>query len=471
MWDIYYTVGSIQDALNILNNEGRQARVIAGGTDLVLELKNGMHPQVRSLIDINRAIGLNSITEEDGFVYIGPSVTHNQCLVSKELIEFGMPLLKACQSIGAPQIRNIGTVYGNLITASPANDTISALIALDAEVLISSAKSEKWIKLIDFYLGVRKITLLENEMITNLRFRKMAPDEKGVFTKYILRQAHGISVVNASIVLGFKGNHISSAKIALGAVAPTVRRANITEGFLIGKELTREVIKEASSISAKEINPIDDVRASKAYRCHLVPILIEKGLNEISNGKWGIYEENPVLLWGKEYNGIKAIKNRIAHSKNDEILTKINGQEYHFVKGQDKTLLELVRDQARLTGTKLGCGEGECGACTLYLNGLPVLSCLVPAPRAHEAEITTIEGLAKNTELHPVQKAFIEEGAVQCGYCTPGFIMSAVKLLDEKPNPTKKEIKEGLVGNICRCTGYYSIISAVERSSQSFSSQ
>ena len=269
----------------------------------------------------------------------------------------------------------------------------------------------------------------------------------------------------------FKGNHISSAKIALGAVAPTVRRANITEGFLIGKELTREVIKEASSISAKEINPIDDVRASKAYRCHLVPILIEKGLNEISNGKWGIYEENPVLLWGKEYNGIKAIKNRIAHSKNDEILTKINGQEYHFVKGQDKTLLELVRDQARLTGTKLGCGEGECGACTLYLNGLPVLSCLVPAPRAHEAEITTIEGLAKNTELHPVQKAFIEEGAVQCGYCTPGFIMSAVKLLDEKPNPTKKEIKEGLVGNICRCTGYYSIISAVERSSQSFSSQ
>ena len=143
------------------------------------------------------------------------------------------------------------------------------------------------------------------------------------------------------------------------------------------------------------------------------------------------------------------------------LIMKLNGEEVTVQVRPSAMLVEVLRDQLELTGTKVACGEGECGACTVLLDGVPVNSCLVPALKAQGREVMTVEGMAPLGELHSLQKAFVEHGAVQCGYCTPGMLMSAKALLDHNPHPTEDEIRLAISGNLCRCTGYAKIVEAI----------
>jgi len=139
----------------------------------------------------------------------------------------------------------------------------------------------------------------------------------------------------------------------------------------------------------------------------------------------------------------------------------INGKQYNLSVNPNHTLLELLTENLGLTGTKMGCNDGDCGACTVIIDGKAICSCLVLAIEAQDKEIMTIEGLASNGQLHPLQQAFAEYGAIQCGYCTPGMIMSAKSLLDKKPDATEQDIRIALQGNLCRCTGYVKIVEAI----------
>ena len=148
------------------------------------------------------------------------------------------------------------------------------------------------------------------------------------------------------------------------------------------------------------------------------------------------------------------------------ITLTVNDRAYEVAVAPNRTLTQLLRDDLNLLGTKEGCGVGDCGACTVIMDGKPVNSCLVLAVQADGSDITTIEGVATSDGLHPVQQTFVEMGAIQCGFCTPGMVLSATSLLENNPHPTEHEVRQALSGNLCRCTGYQKIVEAVQEASR-----
>ncbi|MBI5840427.1 MAG: FAD binding domain-containing protein [Chloroflexi bacterium] len=477
MWHNYINASSTDEVVKILAEKGAGARVVAGATDLILELERGIRKGIETLIDVTRIPNLDQIIlDEDDTIHLGPLVTHNHCAASKLIRERAYPLARAAWEVGAPQIRNRGTIAGNLITASPANDTITPLMALRASVTLLSARGERTVPLQEFYTGVRKTVMQADEMLVDISFPALTSTQRGTFVKLALRRAQAISVVNTAVILDIKEDTVKSAVITLGSVAPTIIHAAEAETFLAKKKLSNKNIAKAAELTRDESRPIDDIRGSAAYRREMVRVCTQRALRAIrdESEQEGMPKE-PILLRGKE---LKAEDGRMKNEffPDQPIETIINGKKYSFKTGHNKTLLRLLREEGALTGTKEGCAEGECGACTVFLDGNAVMACLVPAPRAHGAEIITVEGLASplpsgegpgvREKLHAVQEAFIQDGAVQCGYCTPGFIMSAAKLLEEKANPTRNEIEQAITGNLCRCTGYYKIVQAIEDASK-----
>ncbi|MEA3336797.1 MAG: FAD binding domain-containing protein [Chloroflexota bacterium] len=491
MWQSYFQPTTLQEALATLASHGDKARIIAGGTDLILELERGVRGQP-VLIDITRVAGLDAIEfkPSDGEIFLGPQVTHNDVAASSLLVARAFPLARACWEVGAPQIRNRGTVAGNLITASPANDTITPLWALDGSVTLSSQqRGDRRLSFDQFFLGVRKTAMEADEMLTGIHLRALSdPGTSGVrrgdtvcrgtFIKLGLRSAQAIAVVNVAVVIDFEDDLVTAARITLGSVAPTIVRATDAEASLVGKPLSNTTIFRASELAAGAAQPIDDLRGSAEYRRSMVGVLTERALNQLREGRerdgW---PRNPVFL--SSGGGIRQSKygqpsqsgdggmhpetgNEQAVVANDSALEMVlNGRPVELTGARGKTLLRVLRENAGLTGVKEGCAEGECGACTVWLDGEAVMACLVAAERAQGCQVVTVEGLARGDDLHAIQDAFVSEGGVQCGYCTPGLIMSGAKLLEERPQPSLQDIQQALAGNLCRCTGYTKVVAAI----------
>jgi xanthine dehydrogenase iron-sulfur cluster and FAD-binding subunit A len=456
MWSRVVRPLNVAEALGVLADHGDGARIVAGGTDVLVELQRGVRPTT-TLIDVSALRELKYVRRDGDVIALGGLATHNDVLAAPFARAAMLPLAQACVEVGAPQIRTRGTIAGNVVTASPANDTIAPLIALDAEIVLASSRGERTLSLAEFYTGFRATQLRPDELVREIRFAALGKARRGIFLKLGLRRAQAISVIDIAVVVALDADGVvTGARIALGCLAPTVVRAIGAERYLIGKRLDAATCAEAGRVACDDAAPIDDVRGSAGYRRTTLAALVARALERIVGGREADgFPDTPVLLE-------TPAPNLPARAFDGTIETTINGKTRTLHGAERKTLLNALRENAGLTGSKEGCAEGECGACTVWLDGAAVMSCLVPASQAHGGEVVTIEGLADGDALHPLQQAYIDCGAVQCGFCIPGMIMAGAKLLEERRTPSLDDHQAAISGNICRCTGYRKILDAME---------
>lgn len=279
MWDEYLFPASLDEALEMLEAHGGEARIIAGGTDLVLQSQRGQCP-AKVMVDITRIPGLDYIEERDGLIYIGAQVTHGQVAGSPLIRSRAGVLAQACGSVGGPQIRNVGTLVGNVVNALPAADGAIALFALDAEVEVAERAGRRWTPIATLYAGVGLCTVDPcAAMITQLRFRALGKGEAGAFERLAKRRALVLPILNAAAIVGLKGNKVERARIAIGPVAQTPFVAAEAAEALVGRTPDEDRISRVAQLAAQAAQPRDSLlRGSAEYRKVMVEVLVRRAL-------------------------------------------------------------------------------------------------------------------------------------------------------------------------------------------------
>jgi len=320
----------------------------------------------------------------------------------------------------------------------------------------------------EFFLGPGKTTLQAGELLTGVILPRPQRGTGSAFAK-IARVTADIAKASAGVALvrdphngaGTGGDRIVSCRMAFGSVAPRPWRTPKAEAMLAGQPYSEDLIGRAAETAAAEVTPIDDVRSTAWYRREAVRVLAYDALQRawqraaLPEPEWVEDDAAPAAAPAAAAQKFPAGEKRL-------ITLRVNGGEHLVWVAPNDLLLNVLREQLQLTGTKYGCGIGECSACTVQMDGAPVLSCLVLAISAVGKDILTVEGLqAPNGDLDPLQEAFIDYAAYQCGYCTPGMLLTAKSLLAERPRPSEDDVRHYLRGNLCRCTGYASIVRAV----------
>ncbi len=279
MWDDYLFPQSVDEALDMLDTRGGEARIIAGGTDLAIQSQRG-RVQSRVMVDITRIPGLDRIDEKDGYIHVGARVTHAEVAASPLIRARAGVLAEACGSVGGPQIRNVGTLVGNVMNALPAADGAIGLTALDAQAEVAERTGRRWTPIADLYAGVGRCTVDSCQaMITQLRFKALGHGEGGAFERLAKRKALILPILNAAVVVGVGGGAVKSARIAIGPVATNPFVATDAAEWLVGRAPDAAAAANAAKLAAEAAEPrYSLLRGSAEYRKSMVEVLGRRAL-------------------------------------------------------------------------------------------------------------------------------------------------------------------------------------------------
>jgi carbon-monoxide dehydrogenase medium subunit len=473
----YLKPDSYEEVTRLLLAHGTATRLLMGGTDLLAAMRDGaVHPEY--VVDIKHLPGMQDIiyNEEKGLV-VGAAATMNQIAEHPD-VQIHYPLLaEAAHSVASYQLRNRATIGGNLANASPCADTAPAVLVLGGRIVLHGPDGERRVAALHFFLGPGETAMQPGEFVTAIEFGPAHTQCAGRYLKLGRTRGGDLALVSVA-VFAFPANDVPSGyrfRIALGSVAPFPLRTLDAEKILSENAPGEETYALAAQEAMAAASPIDDVRASAAYRRAMVRNLTLRGLTEVGTQLTTVQHSPAERTTADSYRqppptpqrSLRPTVSEPLAGRSLSITTTVNGEKEGMDVAANMTLLQLLREKLALTGTKNGCAAGECGACTVLMNGDPVNACMVLAVEADGAEITTVEGLSEEEKLSILQQAFVDEGAVQCGFCTPGMLISAKALLERHPNPDEEEIREALVGHLCRCTGYTRIVQAVKTAAQS----
>ena len=456
----YVAPSSIDDALALLARHGGDAKVLAGGQSL-LPILNYRLARPRVVVDVND-LPLDEIRVEAGRLRLGALVRH-ATLASSPLIARECPILaEAAALVGNVRVRTLGTLGGSLAHADPAAELPLAMMALDAEYEVRSARGTRTIAAREFTTGVLSTALAPDELVTSID----VPVTGGMgwaVEEFSRRPGDFAMAAVATLVKVDARGRVDDVRLAVGGVGPRPARVAVAEDVLRGQEPSSERIAAAADRLRGAINPASDAFASDAYRRLLAGVLTRRALvravgRSMNGSARASGDERPMARTAPHRKPADTTSSVVP------ALTRlvINRRPRDVAVEPHRTLLEVLRDTLGIFDAKEGCNEGVCGACTVLLDDRPVSSCLVLAASTRGRPITTVRGLTPDGELHPLQEAFLRNGAVQCGFCTPGMLLTALAFLEQNSRPDRDLIRVALEGNLCRCTGYTKVVDAIE---------